>query len=545
MAKIRRNSPCPCGSDKRYKRCCGDLTRLQATFCPLSPGEQKILLNRMEARELTRQQQQGLGRPIISAKVNGNQIIAVGNEIYTSPKWKTVSDFLSDYLKMKMGSDWGNEELKKPLVQRHPILQWYDKCCKLQQKYLDGSGKVVTITPTGAVHCYYGLAYNLYLLEHNNELQQRYIERLKKIQNFQGAYYELIVANCLIRAGFVLELEDETDDDYKHCEFSATSKKTGRKYYVEVKARAVDGVLGQTSKSGSARKKDNPTSSLSRHINGAFTKPADDGELLIFVDVNAPFEPTPTHWVKKAERVLRDKETNLRDDQVAYVFVTNMSYHRHLDSEAKDHALLAHGLGIDDFAKKEPLLLKEFYRRKQKHIDAHNIMASFKDYPNIPTTLDGSMPSEAFDDDAFSVKIGETYEFEDENGNPCRATITTATIDEQNKIMYLGTNKGQIVTAPITDAMLADYRKHPDTFFGVVHKQGKRHDNPFDHYEWLVGVYKTYSRENILKQIKDTPDFEQLKELDHEDLILEYCKRIVAAMNSENHDKSPANKVEA
>ena len=74
-------------------------------------------------------------------------------------------------------------------------------------------------------------------------MQQRYIERLKDINNFQGAYYELAVANCLIRSGFELKLEDETDEQTKHCEFSAVSKKTGKKYWVEAKMRAVTGIL--------------------------------------------------------------------------------------------------------------------------------------------------------------------------------------------------------------------------------------------------------------------------------------------------------------
>ena len=59
-----------------------------------------------------------------------------------------------------------------------------------------------------------------------------------------------MVANILLRAAFDLTLEDETDGETKHCEFSAVSKKTGKRYWVEAKMRAVRGLLGKTDKDG-------------------------------------------------------------------------------------------------------------------------------------------------------------------------------------------------------------------------------------------------------------------------------------------------------
>ena len=275
-----------------------------------------------------------------------------------------------------MGEEWGNSEIKKAFEKRHPILQCYDKYCKHLKKYLDGSGKTKSIPSTGAVYCYLGLAYNLYLLKHNVELQQRYIERLKDINNFQGAYYELAVANCLIRSGFELKLEDETDEQTKHCEFSAVSKKTGKKYWVEAKMRAVTGILGKTAIDGTTRK--DPTCMLSKHLNNAFQKPASD-ERLIFIDVNANFEnDTVPTWIERAGKKLDMKEKSLSPKQTAYVFVTNIGFHWDLDSEKRGCAILAYGLGIPDFAKSGHFLLSELYRRKQRHIDAYDIMEAYK-----------------------------------------------------------------------------------------------------------------------------------------------------------------------
>jgi len=78
---------------------------------------------RYKADELIRQQQQGLGRPIIALKTKNQQIVVAGQTAYHSPKWKTFPDFLSDYLKIILGGEWGNAEIVKPLPNRHPILQ--------------------------------------------------------------------------------------------------------------------------------------------------------------------------------------------------------------------------------------------------------------------------------------------------------------------------------------------------------------------------------------------------------------------------------------
>jgi hypothetical protein len=534
--KIGRNQICPlCDSGKKYKKCCGNPLRVTkpsvGNFLPsdISPDMKKDM-ERHEAKELIRKQQQGLGKPIIATKFKDQQIVAVGNTVYHSPKWKTFPDFLSDYLKITMGSEWGNSEIKKNLADRHPIMQWYDKYCKFQQEHFGRSGKIQSSPATGVVYCYLGLAYDLYLLKHNVILQQRYIERLKDINNFQGAYYELVVANCLIRSGFELKLEDETDEQTKHCEFSAISKKTGKKYWVEAKSRAVTGVLGKTDKNGTISK--DPTCRLSKHLNNAFQKPAID-ERLIFIDLNTRFENNPVPiWIEKAGNKLDMKERDLKPGQAAYVFVTNIGFHWHLDSEKTGNTILAHGLGIPDFAKRGYFRLSEIYRRKQRHIDAYEIMEAFKNYPKLPETFDGSLPSEAFNDNPQHLKIGETYFFEDVGDNGLTATVTSATVNEIDKILYIGTDKGQILNRTISDDELVDYKNHPDAFFGTIHRQGKKTDDPFEFFEEMVAIHMSYPKSYTLKQIENWGDADDLRNLSHEDLVLEYCERFVAQLEN-------------
>jgi hypothetical protein len=161
-----------------------------------------------------------------------------------------ISGFPSRLHQGRLDPVWGNAELAKPLADRHPVMQWYDIYCRFQQATIKTPGVAAQATVTGIVACYLGLAYNLYLLAHNSELQTRLIDRLKVPDQFQGAYCELIVANLLIRAGFKLELENEADGTSKHCEFSARSRRTGKKYWVEAKMRSVVGQFGKTAANG-------------------------------------------------------------------------------------------------------------------------------------------------------------------------------------------------------------------------------------------------------------------------------------------------------
>ena len=208
MKKLGRNDPCSCGSGKKFKRCCG---AFEQSYKP-NIENQKVLeqmLNRHEAMSMQRTKQQGLGRQIVSTEVNGTRFVAVNNQVLHSKAWKTFSDFLGDYIKTKIGGDWGNNEIhNKPEDERHHILVWYQKLCLLQQKYRKKEGELFEAPITGAVKAYNELAYDLYCLDHHANLQQILIARLKNPDhNFYGVRYEIAVAAIMIRADFDIEFE--------------------------------------------------------------------------------------------------------------------------------------------------------------------------------------------------------------------------------------------------------------------------------------------------------------------------------------------------
>lgn len=526
MSKIGRNAPCPCGSGIKFKHCHDRLDGMLPT------ADLRAKLERRKADEIVRQRQQGLGKPIIGMKIDGNQIVGVGNTVYFSKDWKTFPDFLADYIKRKLNPEWGNAEIARPFDERHPLMQWYEAYCKYQQSVIKTPGVVQSCPITGVVTCYLGVAYSLYLLDHNVELQARLINRLKEPGQFQGAYYELIVASILIRAGFELTLEDETDRDAKHCEFAAVSKKTGKRYWVEAKMRAVNGLLGRKSTDGGGDKR--PLRQLVPHLNRALAKPAAD-ERLIFIDLNAPPlilpDGTPGHLESALRRLEKYEREELPAGTTAYVFVTNMSAHRQLD-ETPMNAGAAFGLGIPEFGRPGIRRVIDAYKAKRKHIDAFDIAQAISRYSIFPTTFDGKLASDAFGRPSNRVLIGETYDF----GNGVIGTVTTASVDEQAKEMLVGVwthdGKGIIMRGPMSDDDLAEYREVPDAYFGRVEPTTRHPKDNFEFFEWLMEVNAGRSRQQMLDWFGAHRDRAELEQMNDDDLRMAYCEGHIAALEA-------------
>ena len=93
--QIGRNEPCPCGSEKKYKRCHGKPNREKAhPPYPLDMADAEKKLKEMQAAEIQRAKQQGLGRPIISTIIQGYRFIAVGGSFTIQRSGKHFMTFL-------------------------------------------------------------------------------------------------------------------------------------------------------------------------------------------------------------------------------------------------------------------------------------------------------------------------------------------------------------------------------------------------------------------------------------------------------------------
>ena len=414
-------------------------------------------------------------------------------------------------------------------------MQWYDEYCRFQLPSIETPDKVIESQVTGLVACYLGLAYSLYLLHHNVELQTRLLKRLKNIGQFQGAYYELIVANTLIRAGFKLALEDETDGNNKHCEFAAISEKTGKRYWVEAKMRSVVGFLGRTIADGSSDP--NPIAQLNKHLNQALKKPAAD-ERLIFIDLNTAedMQQQKPIWMDATSRALERYERR-HSDARAYVIVTNLPFHRMLDSKVPV-AAVPFGLNMKDFNRPGHYQLSVAWRNKQSHIDAYNICQSLERYTQLPSTFDGSLPSEAFKGGINRPIIGETYFFDDGKGGGYVGTVTGAIVNETKRKSLLSITgddgRSYMITQLMSDEAVREYREHPDTYFGKIQPISGKWTTPYELFEWLMGAYEKSTRTFLLTSLNNQSGSSSFDQLSDDELRSLYCERMAGSIFARN-----------
>ncbi len=514
MAKIGRNSPCPCGSGKKYKRCHGSDRHTTLINAVAQKAYQKAKVEKIQ-----RERQQGLGRPIISAEFQGYRLVAVKNRLMYSKGWKTFHDFLFDYIKAALGTDWGNTELSKPLQQRHPILVWYHLLCEFQKSHFTEQGRVNTAPMTGATAAYLHLAYDLYALDHNAELQAKLVQRLRNHDNFEGARYEVFVAASLIRAGFEIAFENEDDRSTSHCEFTAMFKRTRRQFSVEAKHR-----------------QENTKFRLGRQLNRALFKDANHARI-VFLDINVP-DTTEDEMNSRLNSALADlrafegRRINGKPLPNAYLFVTNTPWHHHLESAAPRCCVMVDGFQIPDFKGDIPApSLRAAIEARERHVEMHELLKSMQDHAQVPSTFDGSIPEFSFGSDLPRLLIGQNYLVVDEQGMERSGLLTTATVAESEKKAYCGltldNGKSVICAWPLSEAEMAAWYRHPDTFFGEVGQRTAKIDSPLGLYDFFLGGYRQTPKERLLELMVGAPDYAKLVQLDQPNLASIYAERCV------------------
>jgi hypothetical protein len=491
---------------------------------PIAPDILDVV-RQFEARELQRRQQQGLGRPIVSAVFHGYRFVAVRGRLHFSKSWKTFHDFLMYYIKVVLGEAWGNSELKKAEADRHPILRWYGLVGKYHREHPhEVAGAIRTAPMTGAIDAYLGLAYNLYLLAHNAELQDRMVRRLKDRANFLGAYYETYVAAAFIKAGFDLAFEDESDPSQSHCEFVATYRPTGQRFSVEAKAR-------QPGK---------PSAKVHRQLHAALRKQAAHPRI-VFIDVNVPdvaAEAQSIAWLEEALADIHEKESTMliagTPAPPAYVFLTNHTQQYNLESTTFKRSVVSEGFKIPDFRLNASFAsIRHALAARERHKEMYRLMSSIRTHYDIPATFDAEIPEFAFGDATPRLRIGHKYLVPDADGTEVVGLLTDATVLESERAAYgtykLADGRSIIVSAPLSDDELTAYRRHPDTFFGIAKETPKRIDDPLELFDFLYATYGQSSREKLLEFMAGSPDIEELKTLDTNELAIRYCEGLVYA----------------
>jgi hypothetical protein len=324
--------PCPCGSGKPLVDCCypEGLAALDATSStsPHSRNEavRQMILDQTR-RDLERRRRYGEVRPIIHADWQGLKWVAVGEQVF-SGQWRYFPDFLQHYIKVVLSPKWGNEEIAKPLVDRHPIMQWYDGMCRYQQLQPRDEKGMFSFFPDGCTLAYMLLSYDLFALRHSQSLQTEVVRRLKDRNQFQGARYELFVAATCLRAGFEIDYEDEADGSRKHPEFQAEHRKSRISITVEAKSRRRPGVLGQP---GITPQPNEIRTRIGQLLNSAIQK-AGSLPHVIFVDVNVPpseQSPFEKPWFKDVMKSVQRSgaQGSAEDDLFNLIVFTNHPFH--------------------------------------------------------------------------------------------------------------------------------------------------------------------------------------------------------------------------
>jgi hypothetical protein len=536
MSNPGRNQPCPCGSGKKYKRCHGSYAVSDSLSPEIRAGiDQKI--REAEALRKRREQQQGLGRPIVAVKMRAHQIVVVGHRMLCSEKWRTFHDFLRDFLFDLLGQEWLAQERAKALTDRHRIVRWFDQAIDSIRTTGSTESGIYIAPMTGAVRAFVNLAYNLYLIAHHSgqagdKIIKSYVGRLKsaRADDFSGALFETYAAAAFLKAGFKLEFENERDGLTSHVEFIAAYPPSGKKFSVEVKTRERSMANGEDNVDDVKRLR------VANKLNKALGKKAAHTRV-VMIEVNVPEVVTTNKgWPESAMRQIRENERSNffggEEKPSAYVFVTNHAFHNNLDVADAGLQLLAAGFHIPDFGPDaRHASYKGILESRERHGEMFALMNSLRTHYEIPSTFDGEMPDLAFGDsgELLRLQFGRWYLVPMPDGREVPGRLYDCIVLEAEKLAFgcyqLATGEHVTATCPISDAELAAYRRYPETFFGEVRQPSRRWNTLVELCDFFYETYKDTSREKALEWLAGAPDCERLKTLSQKDLAIALCER--------------------
>lgn len=247
---------------------------------------------------------------------NGQNVVVLGDSEYTVDPSQPPVFFFVTYLEARLTRGWINAQLKKPESERHPLVGWLGDFHSFVEKYQSrGRNAEYKDILSGKAKGTLILAYDLYLLEGSRLLQDSLIRRLVESVSFQSALHELGVAATMVRAGFDIVYEDETDASRKHPEFIATHRRSHTKVAIEAKSIHRTGVLGfrdgnppPTVETADAHK---IAAQICQQVWRALPK-VTDLPLYVFVDLNLPpavAEQFGQAWMDECRRILPQIDT--------------------------------------------------------------------------------------------------------------------------------------------------------------------------------------------------------------------------------------------
>jgi hypothetical protein len=535
MSKIGRNAPCPCGSERKYKHCCGALNR-QGGLPPGAAREIQRALQFQEAQEKVRTRQQGYGRPIISTEVNGHRIVAVSNTVYWSKNWKFFTDFLLHFLKEVLGREWGQQSSQSTAP--HPVVRWFEKLGHLRRDRPSGSDSIVSSPETGFLRALFGLAYSLYLIAHNDQLPPKLLQRLRRSDDFRAATYETLVGAAFAVAGYRIECAERGHNPTRVPEFFVTAK-SGKRYSVEAKCKLKWTAPIDPDDSAFAEEL---RSTLRSHLHKAAAKKLPNP--VYWFELSIPAALDEGRWRKVVSIVttcLREAETNLTVDGnkllPAYVFVTNNTHLVNEDGADLPFVAQMESIHIPELNPGTLMEIEAALEARDQHREMLWVLKCMKNVTSIPQTFDGT-PSEllgAGGRPVQSFKIGDLLALDMPDG-----TVSSGVVEEVCSVGDVAwvilrdqvTGAFNTVTMPLKPEEVRAVKRFGDAVFGKAN-DGEQLDpsDPLAIYDWFLDVFSEYTRDGLLNQIRTHPLFSTYSTLPTPDLLIraarEHAKHVI------------------
>src|SRR5579871_5278198 len=116
-----KNSLCPCGSGKRYRKCCRDKRPPKSVLQKAAE-----LFRKREEQRVKFVERHGHARPPVSVRAWGKVLTTVEGGIYQQTR-EGPYNFLKaihDHALLFLGEPFLESEETKPFGQRHPAIQW-------------------------------------------------------------------------------------------------------------------------------------------------------------------------------------------------------------------------------------------------------------------------------------------------------------------------------------------------------------------------------------------------------------------------------------
>jgi hypothetical protein len=433
-------------------------------------------------------------------------------------------------------------------------MRWYARAAEQAKALQVADGTMISGPMTGAIRAFMNLAYNIYLIAHHGDGQAMadiYLRRLRsaRADDFTGALFETYAAAAFLKAGFKLAYEETARRSTSCVEFVATWPATGESYAVEVKSRVHDADASAPEEG----KDDAKRLRVGAKLVKALSK-ATDYTRVVMIEVNVPDRLIEADrlqgWAAAAISQIRGNETATRADgslyPPAYVFVTNHTFHHDLAGIDGGMQLVADGFRISDFGPDVRYRgYAEILAARERHAAMMALIASIRTHYEIPATFSGEMPgSLTASGEVPPLRIGERYLVPDGSGAEVPGRLESATVLEAEKLVYgvyhLDDGNRIIATSPLSPEELEDYRRYPDTFFGVITPTGGTARTFVEKCDFLFKTYQHSTREKLLEFMATAPDIEHLQTLVQRDLAIVYCERMAAAMQSDEEARAAA-----